>query len=143
MDPVYIAFTIGVAGNENPSKDIANDSFLVIQRDVLSNVSDENLKGQVENIFKNYFNSLELGSVVSIDELSSRILSINGVKGIKTRRTINGVINEIPSISLLKYNPIYPENDITVINENRQLPFFQYPYLQDQSIKNNILVENV
>ena len=145
VDPVYTSFDIGIRStdNETLTKDIANESFLVIKRNVLSNASTEAIKERINNIFINYFDNLNLGDIVSLNSLSNQIFEIGGVEEIKCRRVKNGVsLNEIDGLSLLVYNPIYPENDISILTNDLKLPAFKYPYLSGKSILSNIVVEN-
>ena len=75
--------------------------------------------------------------------LSNQIFAIGGVEEIKSRRVINNINqNEVDGLSLLVFNPIYPENDITILTNDLKLPFFKYPYLSGKSILSNIIVEN-
>lgn len=145
MDPVYTAFTLGLQGPgaEVITTSISEETSLVLKRNVLSNLSETNVKDRVNNIFRNYFNVAKMGQVVSLDELKAQILKLDGIEGLETRRVTGGNTYSSPNISLLIYNPIYPDKDVTIINEDIQLPFFKYPYLQDKSILNNIVVENV
>lgn len=146
VDPVYTSFSLGARSNDTSeviTKDISEESFLVIKRDVLSNTSTEALKERINNIFVNYFEALNLGSLVSLKELSNQIFSVGGVDDIRTRRIINNTtVNEVEGINLIAYNPIYPQNDIQLISSDLLLPFFKYPYLKGKSILSNIIVEN-
>lgn len=146
VDPVYTAFSLGVRNGitETITKDIADESFLVIKRDVLSNTSTESIKERINNIFVNYFENINLGGLVSLKELSNQIFTVGGVESIKTRRVVDStIINEVDGINLITYNPIYPDNDIEIISSDTSLPFFKYPYLKGKSILSKIVVENV
>jgi hypothetical protein len=145
QDPIYTAFGLGlsIGGDNELTSGIIDQTQLVIKRDVLTNVSAENLKQRVNNIFKNYFETLELGSLFSINDLLVEIFSLPGVVNVFTRRTVNGETYEIPNISMLVFNPIYEQNDIRTITGDYQLPFFKFPFLYNKSILNKIIVENV
>jgi len=145
QDPVYTAFGLGLSiGEDNElTSGIIDQTQLVIKRDVLTNVSAENLKQRVNNIFKNYFETLELGNLFSVNDLLVEIFSLPGVINVFTRRTVNGKMYEIPNISMLVFNPIYEQNDIRIITGDYQLPFFKFPFLYNKSILNQIIVENV
>ena len=100
---------------------------------MLSNSSTESIKERINNIFINYFESLNLGSLISLKDISNQIFNIDGVEDIRTRRVINNVNdNEVEGISLVVYNPIYPNNDIKIIGSDLKLPFFKYPYLSNK-----------
>jgi len=145
VDPVFTSFNLGVRSGvaEVITKDIADESFLVIKRNVLSNSSTEAIKERINNIFVNYFDDLNLNSLVSLKDISNQIFNIDGVEDIRTRRVVNTTtVNEVEGISLVVYNPIYPENDIKIIGVDLKLPFFKYPYLSNKSILSNIIIEN-
>ena len=145
VDPVYTSFSLGVrlGENEKLTKEIANESFLIIKRNILSNASIEAIKERINNIFINYFENLNLGGLVSLKDLTNQIFEIGGVEEIKSRRVKNNnIINEIDGLSLLVFNPIYPDNDINILTNDLKLPFFKYPYLSKKSILSNIIVEN-
>ncbi len=145
VDPVYTSFSLGArsAETEKLTTEIKDESFLVIKRNILSNSSIQAIKERINNIFINYFNDLNLGDLVSLKELSNQIFNIGGIEDIKTRRIKNNdTLSEIDGLSLLVFNPIYPDNDIKILSNDLKLPFFKYPYLSGKSILSNILVEN-
>jgi hypothetical protein len=145
VDPVYTSFSLGVrsAETEKLTTEIKDESFLVIKRNILSNSSIQAIKERINNIFINYFNDLNLGDLVSLKELSNQIFNIGGIEDIKTRRIKNNnTLSEVDGLSLLVFNPIYPDNDINILSNDLKLPFFKYPYLSGKSILSNILVEN-
>jgi hypothetical protein len=146
VDPVFTAFDLGVRSGENEvlRKELADESFLIIKRNVLSNSSTEAMRERINNIFVNYFASLNLNSLVSLKDISNQIFNIEGVEDILTRRVINNqTFNEVEGISLVVYNPIYDRNDIKIIGSDLKLPFFKYPYLSNQSILSKIVIENI
>ena len=55
--------------------------------------------------------------------------NIDGVKEIKTVRTDTSL--SVDGLSLLVWNPIYPELDIKTIGSNLVVPVYQSPYLND------------
>ena len=145
VDPVFTEFDLGVRSgdNEDITKNLANESFLVIKRNVLSNSSTEAMKERINNIFVNYFDSVNLNSLISLKDITNQIFNIEGVEDIRSRRVINNTtVNEVEGISFVVYNPIYPENDIKIIGSDLKLPFFKYPYLSNKSILSKIIVEN-
>jgi hypothetical protein len=146
VDPVFTAFDLGVRSGENEvlRKELADESFLIIKRNVLSNSSTEAMRERINNIFVNYFANLNLNSLVSLKDISNQIFNIEGVEDILTRRVINNqTFNEVEGISLVVYNPIYDRNDIKIIGSDLKLPFFKYPYLSNQSILSKIVIENI
>jgi hypothetical protein len=146
LDPIYKAFSFGLPLlNETISLDIKNETFLVIKRSELSKQSKQKIKNDVVTAIQNYFNitNTQLGQVVDITALSNTILSIEGVRSISTRRVTPTTSLELPSISLLYWNPFYTQADINISAQNIPLELFEFPYLYEQSqIVNKILVED-
>ena len=147
QDPIYMGFNLGLEKNniEKLNVDIINDTFLVLKRRISERVSEESLKQQADNIFKNYFKSLILGETVSLNELKVSILGLQGVDRIFTRRVDpndNSTLNETPNISLLGFNAIYSDLDIRIYSNDTELDFFKYPFLFNGTIRNNIIVED-
>ena len=130
-DPVYMAIDIGLpSNNETLTPDIADNTFLQITVNTNNNNTISSIQQMVSDIFTNYFNTTEdnLGLLIDINYLTSQILQIENVTGVQTVR--NG--NTKNGISLLVYNPVYTEADIQNIQQNYQLQYFQYPYLNNQ-----------
>ena len=147
QDPIYMGFNLGLEKNniEKLNVDIINETFLVLKRRISERVSEESLKQQADNIFKNYFKSLILGETVSLNELKVSILGLQGVDRIFTRRVDpndNSTLNETPNISLLGFNAIYSDLDIRIYSNDTELDFFKYPFLFNGTIRNNIIVED-
>ncbi len=143
QDPIYNAFALGLQiPTEKINVDITNETFLVIKRQLSTRVSVETIKEQANNIFINFFNNQEIGSLVDINELKNRILSIEGVADVLTRRVNENITLESPNISLLSFNINYPNIDIIATTSNLQLPFFKFPFLYNQTIADNIIVED-
>ena len=147
QDPIYMGFNLGLEKNniEKLNVDIINDTFLVLKRRISERVSEESLKQQADNIFKNYFKSLILGETVSLNQLKVSILGLQGVDRIFTRRVDpndNSTLNETPNISLLGFNAIYSDLDIRIYSNDTELDFFKYPFLFNGTIRNNIIVED-
>lgn len=128
MDPVYMCVDIGVTDiNETPSIEASNETTLRII--IENNISSLQIQQQVAKIFKDYFLTTKdnLGSLINISDISTSILNIGGIK---TIQTIRGDIVK-SGISLLIYNPVYPDIDIKVTQQNHQLGYFQFPYLNN------------
>ena len=79
---------------------IADKCKLVIQKDPDSPMSEEGIINKVYQIIKSYFDKATLGYQIDINGLTSSILNISGVVGVKTRRTDNVNIS-INGLSLL------------------------------------------
>jgi hypothetical protein len=133
-DPVYMLVDVGVRiTGEELTPSISNNSYIQITRSITAKRNPESVKKQVSEIFSNYFSTTKdnLGLFLSLTDLSNQIGSIEGVTGIKTIRVENGVTYEVPGISLVVYNPVYPFTDINVISQDTQLPFFKFPFLNN------------
>ena len=145
QDPVYNAFSVGLreSPDEVLDKDLINETFLVIKRKTSQRFSFERLTQEVNNIFKNYFDSATLGYEINLENLSNQILNVTGIDSIVTRRISENGITESPGISLLSFNTIYDKEDIEIISSSFTLPFFKYPFLYNGTLKNNIIVEDV
>lgn len=134
-DPVYIAVDLGVKlPGETLAPSIADNTILQITRSVTSKRNPEAVKKEISEIFINYFSTTKdnLGLTISLTNLTNEILKIDGVNDIKTIRTENGVTYEVPGVSLLLYNPVYSNIDISIITQDTALPFFKFPYLNNQ-----------
>ena len=131
-DPVYVAIDLGITTpGEILSPSIADTTYLEITRDVTAKRNPEALKEQIKNIFANYFSILNnnLGVLISLTDITNSIKSLEGVNNISTVRIVDGNTVRTPGISLLIYNPVYPENDIKITTQDIQLPYFKFPYL--------------
>lgn len=146
LDPVYKAFSFGLPlPGETISLDIKDETFLVIKRSELSKQSRQKIKNDVVTAIQNYFsvNNSQLGQIVDNTALSNTILSIEGVSSISTRRVTDTTTLELPSISLLYWNPFYTQADINISAQNIPLELFEFPYFYQQSqIVNKILIED-
>lgn len=147
-DPIYTGITLGLEeqGKQPTLQDI-DQTFIVIERLLNDRISIDKIRELVGNIFQTYFkaDNVSLGYLVNINDLTTQILNITGVRGIKTRR-INAagqISREIPFINLYAFNAIYPEIDIFSSSSNITLPFFKFPFLWNGSIVDKIIIETV
>jgi len=64
------------------------------------------------------------------------------VVGIKSIYTLNTSENiRFDGVSFVQWNPLYPDDDISLVNKDTALPFFKFPYLSyPQTIANYIEV---
>jgi hypothetical protein len=131
-DPVYVAVDIGTKfPGEVLSPAVSETSYLEISRDITAKRNPEALRQEIATIFTNYFSTLKdnLGLLVSLTKLTNQILALPGVNDINTIRTQGTQTATVPGISLVIYNPVYPENDIQITTQDLQLPYFKFPYL--------------
>ena len=133
-DPVYVGVDLGVRfPGEILSPATAETTYLEITRDITAKRNPEALRQQIANIFANYFSTLKdnLGLTLSLTQITNEILSLEGVNDIKTKRTEGDTTLTIPGISLLIYNPVYPESDAIITTQDIKLPYFKFPYLNN------------
>ncbi len=126
-DPVYIAFDLGF-GNGSASKDAYNDTKLIVVRETKNKINKETLKKRVRDIIVAFFDSSnnQLGQKIDITSLTTSILSLEGVKSIRTVNTkTNATYN---GISFISWNPLYSNVDEEFVNQTTTLPFFKFPY---------------
>lgn len=138
MDPVYTAFGIGIATNAEINgkqlvTSIISDTSLVVTRDPNSRYSEDEIKRQIYGIIKTYFEpkNVKLGQIVNLDELTTKILSIDGVVSMYCSRIIDGVEVVRNGLGFIVFNPVYsdPGEDIQAISQSLPLPYFKVPYL--------------
>lgn len=133
-DPVYIQFDLGLRNStEALIPEISNNCYLEITRELTSKRNPESIKKQVSEIITNYFSTTKnnLGKLISLTDITNSINKIEGIIGIKTVRVENGVSTSVPGVSFLAFNPVYPNNDIAIIAQDTQLPYFKFPYLNN------------
>lgn len=126
-DPVYIAYDIGF-DNGNPTKTVYDDSKLVIVRESKNKINKETLKKRVRDIIVNFFNSSnnDLGQKLDITSLTTSILSLEGIKAVRTQNSrSNSTFN---GISFISWNPVYENVDEEFVTQTVTLPFFKFPY---------------
>lgn len=128
MDPVYKAVTVGLGKDAVNLTDITDSRLVVtLQRD--SKIPLSVIKDRVKSIFETYFNPviITLGYSVSITDITGSILALDGVKQVAT--TNSG--DSVNGVSLIVYNPSYPQNDIVSTTKNFTVKSFQTIYLDD------------
>lgn len=132
FDPVYIAFNIGIqTSNEFTVPDVIQNTRLQIVINNNANRTKSSIAQEVVSKFEEFFtlNNNTLGATINIDRLTNSVLGISGVRYITTK---NGDITKT-GISLLYYNPIYPEGDKNISQQNIVLESFMFPYYNDIS----------
>jgi hypothetical protein len=147
-DPVYTGIGIGLElTGASPNITDLDTTYLVVERLLNDRISIDKIQELVANIFKNYLSSsnVSLGFTIDINDITSQILSIPGVRRIITRRvdSTGRTLREIPFINLYNFNAVYTDVDINSSSSNVPLPFFKYPFLWNGSVKDRIIVETV
>lgn len=130
VDPVYVAISVGAKGsNEVADVSQKDKSTIRLIRSADSAASFEGIKNKAYNIIKSHIDSLTLGSTINVTSVTNELLNISGVTSIKTTRPDLNL--ELDGLHLLVWNPIYPNQDVTIISSNNELPDYKYPYLHD------------
>lgn len=133
-DPIYVGVDLGVKfPGEILSPAVADNTYLQITRDITAKRNPEALKQQISEIFQNYFSTLKdnLGLTLSLTQITNDIISLEGVNNISTIRTEGENTLTIPGISLVIFNPVYPESDALITTQDIKLPYFKFPYLNN------------
>ena len=141
-DPIFKAFSFGVGeiNSTNSVDSIINNSQLRITVDRNVAVNDNSIKSKVANIFRTYFEDIQLGDIVDVAVISKDILNIDGVEGVET---VNGN-NVTPNLSFVIWNPDYRNIDSTVLARDYKLKDFEYAYFYDVSnIINKLSIRRV
>ena len=129
-DPIYMAFGLGIGDTTNLTLDILDQTKLYAVRETNNKINKTTLKTRIASIIKKFFDPEEnsLGQNLSLTNLTNNILSLEGIKRIETRNELTGEIFT-GGVSFLSFNPQYPESDIELVNQDKTLPFFKFPYL--------------
>ena len=128
-DPVYMAFGLGISNAKKLTTDILDETSFIIYRETNNKINKNTLKTRVSNLITKFFkpSNNQLGENLNLVELTTDILSLEGIKRIETKNESTGDI--IEGISFLAFNPLYAESDIGIVNQDTALPFFKFPYL--------------
>lgn len=142
-DPVYKTLTIGYkAAGDTDLNNCIEQSRLIVKLERTAKISTQTVQNNIENILRMTFDlpKLSLGYTINLVELTGLIKEINGVKNIFTQRLDTGDL--IEGISLLLWNPSYPQNDNEIITKNYTLQDFQALYFYDiNTIVSRIIVD--
>lgn len=144
VDPVYVVADIAVKTDNTTSLSDIDNTELVIELDKYSKQSTESIKNSVRAVLTNFFNksNLKLGSFVNIYQVYTDILNIAGVNKCYCRN--KKTLSTAEGISLIVWNPIYPETDISITTQNFTLPYFKVLTLNSiESIISRIVFNSV
>jgi hypothetical protein len=111
----------------NPTINDLNINKLRVIRSANSRRSSSAIISDIKALFMSRFNhkTTMLGQTVDIYQLTSDILSIDGIEAIKTYRSDTNTTTN--GLSLLFWNNIYPTQDVSVYSQNVFLDYFKYP----------------
>jgi len=148
QDPVYVSLGLGVATTEEVSTkklypEIISETKLYINKTNQSFISNQSLIENVINLFKSYFDNLQLGKYVNIDQLNSSLYQVNGLDSFYTQRLVNGQNILVNGLSFLIHNPIYnaPSEDIFITTQSVKLPYFKAVSYEDYDVlRKNIII---
>lgn len=138
-DPVYVAVDVAIKESSTASLQDIQNTEIYVEIERSNRRSNDSIRSDIKAILNSYFNksSMVLGSTINTYQIYSDILSIDGVKRF-FQQTINTKV-VVEGISLIVWNPIYAESDITITTQNITLPFFKCAYLYDiDSLVNKI-----
>jgi len=134
VDPVYVEVGFGLGNvGEALTPSIADETTLEVIVNGALRRNFSSIQAQVAKILTDFFKTTNdnLGVLINLTDLSSKIINIEGVSNFRTVRTSSGGRIQFPGISLLIFNPVYPETDIAVVQQNLTLPYFKFPYLSN------------
>jgi hypothetical protein len=148
IDPVYKSVSFGV--QISPSEDLAIDNIGDLSRIRVfkksnSRRDNDSIKKDISNIFTDYFSkrNMRLGQSLDLRFLTQSILGVDGVDYFVTTR-IDAPEVIVQGLSLFVWNPLYPENDFQVTQNNIASQYFEYFYFDGlQNIENKIEVQSV
>ena len=129
-DPIYMAFGLGIGDASNLTLDILDQTKLYAVRETNNKINKTTLKTRIASLIETFFDpeANSLGENLKLVDLANSILSLEGIQRIETRNELTGEIFT-SGISFLSFNPQYPESDIELVNQDKTLPFFKFPYL--------------
>jgi hypothetical protein len=138
-DPVYVTFKLGITNQTGFTPSVTDNCKLVIVRESSNKVQKETLKNAVIDLIKDFFSlsNNTLGGTIKISELLSNIISIVGVKTVRTTNDLENIT--FKGVSFIAWNPLYDTDDIQVINQDTSLPFFKFPYLNNTDTLTNFI----
>lgn len=143
MDPVYLEFDLCLNDTTGVSISNRDHTQLIIEKQRNTKIPDDIIKNEVYNSIISFFSKSnnKLGTVVDINKLTSDILSISGVNKIYTFRSDLNIKEE--GLKFISWIPAYPERSLTVINSNKSLADFEFPFLSKKSnLNNRILIKS-
>lgn len=135
-DVVYRSFDIGLnIFGERISTSIRDETKLRIIRSKGYVVSKELLKSKVAALITEFFaqQNNQLGTLVDLNSLNINILNIPGIDELQTIRTSNGIEHSLPKISMLHWDPFYPNVNVQVTSQNVALNIYQFPFFYEIS----------
>jgi hypothetical protein len=129
IDPVYKAFTFGSYGlDDTEFNEKQYNNKLILIRNKNTKYSYSFIKKYCVDSLTTYFKSLKLGSTINVSDITQLINSVPGVKSfyIKDENDITDT-----SLNLFIWNPLYSNEDNTILSQPYTCKPFEYPYFYD------------
>ena len=136
IDPIYKAMTFGAFMDDTDWNANQLENKLVLVRNRLTKYSYSYIKSLAEDVIKNYFNSLTIGSEVNLAQLTKDLNSIPGVKRFYIRDNEGNVEKKL---TLYMWNPLYCNEDNMTTQQNILNEAFVYPYFYDLGNVSNLI----
>jgi hypothetical protein len=148
MDPVYVGVTVGLQDrfNDKPTTDDIEYSELIIQRKQNNRISASRIIEEANNVFEEAFDpaNIELGGIINVTAITTKILAIEGVSGLRTVKRnadTSEIVRSVPFLNIYNFNAAYADVDIESTGSNISLPYFKFPFLYNSDLKSRINVE--
>lgn len=129
IDPVYKAFTFGSYGlDDSEFNEKQYNNKLILVRNKNTKYSYSFIKKYCVDSLTTYFKSLKLGSTINVSDITQIINSVPGVKSFYIEDE-NGITDT--SLNLFIWNPLYSNEDNTILSQPYTCKSFEYPYFYD------------
>lgn len=141
LDPIYKALNFGTKTNDPVVISDTESYVLELIKRKSNQRTARSIQQQVASIFKDFFNPVntKLGTTIDYALLTSKLLSIDGVLRMVTRKADSSVVYQ--GLSFYLWNPVYPELDKQALVNNLTLSDFEFLYFENLStIENRIVV---
>lgn len=128
LDPVYLAFDFGLGDSNTTVFDDVERTQILIEKTSGSRRSDSSIINDVNQVIQDYFarSKNKLGKLVSVSELTTQILGLEGIKSVSSYRPDLGITAN--GLRIVHWNPIYVDASFESLNGNLQLEDFQFAY---------------
>ncbi|MBQ7820527.1 MAG: hypothetical protein IJ341_12635 [Bacteroidales bacterium] len=129
IDPIYKAFTFGSYNIDNDEFNTAQyNNKLILVRNKYTKYSYNFIKNYCVDSLKAYFSTLKLGSTINTSDITQLINATPGIKSFYIEDENKNIDNKI---NLFVWNPLYSNEDNSVITQPYKCKDFEYPYFYD------------
>ena len=131
LDPIYKAITFGTKTNNEANVNDKDFTYLQLVQSTTNNRSTTSIANDARIILQRFFDpvAIKIGQQLKYSSLINELLSIDGVSKIQTIRIDTNEIYE--GLSLLIWNPMYPDQDKQIITNDIQPNEFDFLYFED------------